>query len=131
MNEKGIIILAHGSRLNEANGEVLGLVRLLAQKEASGLFCGVAFLQGGGPTLEEAIERAVAAGCTTVYVVPFFLTSGVHIREDLPQMLKQAGEANPGLELVRCRHLGCDPRLTSFLWERAAEKIQESEVSIQ
>ncbi|MEW5920892.1 MAG: CbiX/SirB N-terminal domain-containing protein [Bacillota bacterium] len=122
MAEQGVIILAHGSRLAEANGEVLKLAGLLAEKEGVGVFCGVAFLQGGSPALYEALDQAAAAGCTTIYIVPFFLTSGVHIREDLPLMLKHAGQAHPGLELVQCRPLGCDPRLTSLLWERVREK---------
>ncbi len=125
MNEKGIILLAHGSRLDEADAEVLRLAQLLAEKEASGFFCGVAFLQGGRPNLDEAVKEAVAAGCTVVYVVPFFLTAGVHIKEDLPRMLAQAREAHPGLELVQCRHLGCDPHLASLLFARVTEKMSD------
>lgn len=125
MPEQGIIMLAHGSRLAQANGEVFSLAALLSKNEGAGFYSAVAFLQGGNPSLEEAVGKAAAAGCTAVYIVPFFLTSGVHIKEDLPQMLDQARQLHPELELVQCRHLGCDPRLTSLLWERVMEKIPQ------
>ena len=125
MTERGVILLAHGSRLQEANEEVLQLAELLENNEGTGLYCGVAFLQGGNPTLKEAVKGAVGAGCTSIFIVPFFLTSGVHIREDIPEMLEQARQDNPGLNLVLCRQLGCDPRLASILWERVEEKMGE------
>ena len=125
LSAKGIILLAHGSRLDEANSEVLGLAGRLAEKEGPEWYCGAAFLQGGSPDLDEAVKEAAAAGCGVVYVVPLFLTAGVHIRKDLPQMLARAGEANSGLELVQCRHLGCDPRLVHLIFERVAEKMPD------
>ena len=125
MPEQGIIMLAHGSRLAEANNEVFGLAALLSKNEGAGFYNAVAFLQGGGPSLDEAVGEAAAAGCTTVYVVSFFLTSGIHIKEDIPQMLERARQLYPEVELVQCRNLGCDPRLTSLLWERVMEKIPQ------
>ena len=126
MTQHGVILLAHGSRLQEANEEVLQLAALMEKNEGTGLYCSVAFLQGGNPTLQEAVTKTVAADCTSIFIVPFFLTSGVHIREDIPEMLEQARQLNPGTTLVLCRPLGCDPRLASILWERVAEKMAET-----
>lgn len=118
-------MLAHGSRLQEANGEVLQLAALLEKNEGAGYYCGVAFLQGGSPTLQEAVKDAVAEGCTYIFTVPFFLTSGVHIRDDIPEMLERVRRDNSELTLVLCRPLGCDPRLAPILWERVTEKMTE------
>lgn len=121
MSKRGIVVLAHGSRLQEANEEVIELVSRFGANEGNGLYCGVAFLQGGNPGLPEAVATAVAQKCNPIYIVPFFLTSGVHIREDIPQMLDQARQTHPGVAMIQCRPLGCDPRLTSILWERVTE----------
>lgn len=123
MAKSGVIMLAHGSRLQEANEEVLKLAPLLGKAGGNGLYCGVSFLQGGEPGLDEAVNKAVEKGCTTIYVVPFFLTSGVHIREDLPQMLEKSREAHPEIKLVQCRPMGCDHGLIPILWERVKEKM--------
>jgi len=120
-------MLGHGSRLAEANGEVFSLAALLSKNEGAGFYNAVAFLQGGGPSLEEAVGEAAAAGCTTVYIVPFFLTSGIHIKDDIPQMLERVRQLYPEVELVQCQHLGCDPRLTSLLWDRIKEKMPQNQ----
>lgn len=125
MTKRGVILLAHGSRLQEANEEVFQLAALLETNEGAGFYCGVAFLQGGSPTLQEAVTSAVTEGCTFIFTVPFFLTSGVHIRDDIPEMLEQVRQDNPELTLVLCRPLGCDPRLAPILWERVTEKMTE------
>lgn len=90
MAEQGVILLAHGSRLAGANGEVRKLAALLGDEKGTDFYRGVAFLQGGSPSLEEAVGKAAAGGCTSIFIVPFFLTSGVHVTEDLPEMLERA-----------------------------------------
>ncbi len=131
MPKQGVIVLAHGSRRAEANEEVLKLATMLSEKEGLGFYSDVAFLQGGGPSLADTIAKAVTGGCTSIFVVPFFLTSGVHIQEDLPELLGRVRQNHPHLDLVECHPLGCDPKLTCILWERVTEKMNLKNMEVK
>lgn len=124
MPATAVILLAHGSRLQEANDDVAGLAALLqehAGTEKARVYH--AFLQFGKPSLEEIIESCAQNGFKEILVLPLFLTSGVHITEDIPALMAEAKERYPQVAIKQCRLLGCDSRLVPYLWERAAEQL--------
>lgn len=124
MPKTEVILLAHGSRLQEANDEVLKLAQHLKQsKPKEDISTSSAFLQFGKPSLEETIDAAVENGCQEVLIVPLFLTPGVHINEDIPEIVSGAQEKYPEIEFKQCQLLGCDPRLVPILWERVNEQL--------
>ena len=84
----GIIVFAHGSRLEPANEAVRAIARQLA---AAGGFATVetAFLELGEPSLEGAVEALVARGVHDILVVPYFLTLGIHLERDLPSIINR------------------------------------------
>jgi sirohydrochlorin cobaltochelatase len=57
----------------------------------------LAYLELMSPTLPEAGERLVGAGCTRVDVVPLFLGTGGHVRQDLPALLEGLRAAHPSV----------------------------------
>ena len=84
----GIIVFAHGSRLEPANEAVRAVARQLAA--AGGLEAvETAFLELGEPSLEGAVEALVARGVHDILVVPYFLTLGIHLERDLPSIINQ------------------------------------------
>lgn len=121
MKKTAVITLAHGSRLEEANREVIKLAETLMEKAAEGLRIFPAFLQFGKPSLEDSLEKAVVEGYPEVIVAPLFLTSGVHITRDIPEILSKMQERYPQVRLQQCHHLGCDSRLVPLIWERVEE----------
>lgn len=84
----GIIVFAHGSRLEPANQAVRAATRQLA---TAGRFEAVetAFLELGQPNLEGAVEALVARGVHDILVVPYFLTLGMHLERDLPRIINR------------------------------------------
>jgi len=74
----GIIVFAHGSRLEPANEAVRSVARQLV---GAGRFETVeaAFLELGEPSLEGAVEALVGRGVHDILVVPYFLTLGIHL----------------------------------------------------
>jgi len=58
-----------------------------------------------------------------VIVLPYFLHFGVHLREDIPQMIRKAALRSPQVRLVLGRHLGYDDALVALV----AKRIGESE----
>lgn len=93
--KRGLLLFAHGARdprWAEPFDAVAARVRALAPAVAVEL----AFLEFMSPTLREAGERLVAAGCERVDVLPLFLGAGGHVRKDLPALLAALSEAHPG-----------------------------------
>jgi sirohydrochlorin ferrochelatase len=123
MPKLGVILLFHGSRLKEANEDVLKLAELLQDHHNhSEIYTGTAFLQFGRPSLEDAIKKTVSNGCLEIVIAPLFLTSGIHITEDIPEIISRAEKLYPEVKFKQCRPLGCDPRLIPIIWERVEER---------
>ena len=47
------------------------------------------------PSLQEAGDALCAAGCRRIEVLPMFLGSGGHLRQDLPPLLQRLRERHP------------------------------------
>jgi len=88
----GIIVFAHGSRLEPANEAV----RAVAANWRAGVSKRGNSISGvSEPSLEGAVEALVARGVHDILVVPYFLTLGIHLERDLPSIINQiATESN-------------------------------------
>src|SRR5438093_7215050 len=95
-----IIVFAHGSQVREANEGVAELAAKIADR--SGVPARAAFLDVASPSLAEAVSLAVGSGARRVILVPFFLTLGLHMREDLPKLVASERAAHPGIEILVC-----------------------------
>ena len=117
-----LILFAHGSRVESANEGVRAVARDLAQM---GSFRQVApaFLELGQPDLAGAVSGLVRQGFRQVVVVPYFLTFGLHMEQDLPQLISGIQEAHPGLEIRVAPPLEGHPGLVQVLAERARQAV--------
>jgi sirohydrochlorin ferrochelatase len=121
----GIILFAHGSRVEEANQSV----HQLAQKvEEVGPYAYVraAFLELGHPDLPKAIREAADAGLRRVIVVPYFLTMGIHLRRDLPKLVQAAKQNHPDFELEVGHSLEGHPLMPALILSRVQEALDGS-----
>jgi sirohydrochlorin ferrochelatase len=88
---KALIILAHGSRRDESNLEIIALsdkVRTLAGSDYD--LVKYAFLELVEPSLFHTIEQCIDNGCSHISVLPYFLNSGNHVTKDIPRIIKTA-----------------------------------------
>jgi sirohydrochlorin cobaltochelatase len=96
MSHQGLILFAHGARDArwaapfEAVARRVRLERPLLQVR-------LAFLEFMLPSLPEAAAQLCAAGCTSVEVLPLFLGTGGHLRNDLPPMVQSLCSAYPAV----------------------------------
>ena len=113
----GIIVFAHGSRLEPANEAVRAVARQLA---AAGRLEAVepAFLELGEPSLEGAVERLVARDVHDILVVPYFLTLGVHLERDLPNIINQLASRIGHVRIRVAAPLDGHPALVEALLDR-------------
>ena len=114
----GIIVFAHGSRIEPANEAVRAVAAELAYA-GSFEYVEPAFLELGQPDLEGAVQRLQAKGVTKVVVIPYFLTLGLHLERDLPRIVTEISRKFSGLEIVVTNPLDGHPGLVQVLLDRA------------
>lgn len=104
-----LLLVAHGSRRENANLEVFALGQHLS---ASVEFdrVSVAFLELAQPSIPDGIDQAIAAGATRIVVLPYFLSDGRHVGEGIPALLAAA----------RARYSACDIEMTPYLGQSPA-----------
>ncbi len=115
--KKGYIVLAHGSRAMEANESLKEIADMVAQKLNSETVR-AAYMSHGKPSLEDAAAELVELGCSSVVVAPFFLSKGIHLKEDIPGILEKLEAKFTTAKFLFTEHLGVDPRLADILVDR-------------
>jgi sirohydrochlorin cobaltochelatase len=102
---RGVLLFAHGARDARWAAPFDDVARRLAALEPS-LAVRLAFLEFMTPTLRDAGEALVAAGCTRIDVVPLFLGAGGHVRKDLPALLDEMRATHPNVQWQMQRAIG-------------------------
>jgi sirohydrochlorin ferrochelatase len=120
MKHTALLLIAHGSRQEEANAD---LYHLVGQLRATGRYDLVeaAFLELAEPDIDEGAARCVARGAGRVILVPYFLSAGVHVRRDLAEARRRLAERYPDVEFRLAEPLGRHPLLAQIVSERAQE----------
>jgi sirohydrochlorin ferrochelatase len=120
----GIIVFAHGSRIEPANQAVRSVAADLAR---AGNFAHVeaAFLELGQPALQGAVTTLLSNGVTRILVIPYFLTLGMHLERDLPRLIDAIAQAHPGIEISVTKPLDGHPALVQALLDRANSLSQK------
>src|SRR5215208_1521706 len=121
---RGIIVFAHGSRIESANEAVRTVAVELAR--ASGNRVEAAFLELGEPDLEGAAARLVEAGVDTITVIPYFLTLGLHMERDLPPLMEKISNTYNGLPIAVTPPLDGHPALLQVLLDRSMSAFHSS-----
>ncbi|HXA04222.1 MAG TPA: CbiX/SirB N-terminal domain-containing protein [Bryobacteraceae bacterium] len=117
-----IVIFAHGSSIESANDSVRRIADSV-RREAGFELVETAFLEQGRPDLGGAIEAAVAQGARRVVVVPYFLTLGLHLQRDLPNIVSGLAGLHKGVEIRVALPLDGHPALGDILKQRALEVL--------
>ena len=87
----GIIIVDHGSKVAAANERLERLCEGYAATRAPKHWVvRPAHMELASPSISEAFDALVEAGCATIVCHPFFLSQGRHVREDVPALLDEA-----------------------------------------
>jgi sirohydrochlorin cobaltochelatase len=92
--KQGLLLFAHGAR-DRAWAAPFEDVAARLRAGAPAVPVELAFLELMAPTLAEAGDRLVAAGCRAVDVVPLFLGAGGHVRRDVPDLVARLVAAHP------------------------------------
>ena len=119
---RGVLVVGHGSRREEANLDVLEAARRIGGRGGFDLV-EAAFLEIAHPDIAEGFARLVGRGARHVVVHPYFLSPGRHTRGDIPVEVRAAAE----------RHAGVTYQLTEplaahrLVIDASVERIREAE----
>jgi sirohydrochlorin cobaltochelatase len=117
---KAIILFGHGSRDPLWRQPIEAVAARLAAIQPD-LPVRCAYLELDTPDLASAAAELVAAGARSITIVPLFLGTGRHAREDLPRLLQRLGAAHPQVRFTVRRSAGEDPRVIDLLANIALE----------
>jgi sirohydrochlorin ferrochelatase len=117
-----IVIFAHGSSIESANDSVRRVAESV-RRDGGFDIVQAAFLEQGRPDLAQAIALVVGQGARRVIVVPYFLTLGIHLQRDLPNIVKGLASIHKGVEIRVAPPLDGHPALSGILKERAREML--------
>jgi sirohydrochlorin ferrochelatase len=122
MNSTAILIMAHGSRIAEAN-EAAREVAKMVQGMTDIDIIEVAFRELHEPDIQQGIDTCVARGAKKILLIPYFLFMGAHVQHDLPEEILEAQKRHPGLEMEMGPHLGVHRKLAEIVVDRIAEGL--------
>lgn len=122
MSNKAILLIAHGSRRKEANQELVKLSELVKER-MSDYIIKISYLELAEPSIPQGAEHCVEAGATEVVLLPYFLSMGMHVVEDLQEFRQQFIEKYPDVTFKVAPPLGLHPKMIEILIDRFHETV--------
>jgi sirohydrochlorin ferrochelatase len=115
-----LLLIAHGSRRAEANAD---LETVAADMRARGRFAVVqcSYLELAEPDIHTGGLNCVQVGATSVVMLPYFLSPGRHVSEDLTAARDRLTAAFPHVRFALAAPLAGHPKLLDAVADRAAE----------
>jgi len=114
------VLIAHGSRRPEANADLVRLAGLLHPRLPEDRI-EIAYLELAEPSIPTALQKCVDAGAATVRMLPFFLSAGAHVTEDLEEFRREFAGQHPSVRILLAPPIGLHPGIVDILVDRLAE----------
>ena len=113
---KALLLVAHGSRRKLSNDEVVTLADKLKNNCLEQYaIVRPAFLEIAEPLIPEGIKQCIDDGATSVIILPYFLNSGRHVTDDIPEIVNHARHLYPQIDINIADHLGASERMMDLL----------------
>lgn len=104
---RSLLLVAHGSRRRESNDEVRRLTEVLRAKSGARfhtVHC--AFLELAEPSIPDGIQACIDGGAEEVVVLPYFLSAGRHVQQDIPGQVALKQREHPNVRIEIAPYLG-------------------------
>lgn len=122
-----IILLGHGSPKKDANNldNMAAMLHAMLHAGCREECVKVAYLQFAEPGIMATIKDSVERGAKKVVLHPFFLSAGMHVTKDIPEMIDEARRLYPGVSFIYTEPLGIHEKMAHIVMERisAAEPL--------
>jgi precorrin-8X/cobalt-precorrin-8 methylmutase len=115
-----ILLAGHGSPKKDANSleHIAKLLHEMIHPECSEECVRVSYLQFAEPNISGALEDCARDGAKKVIIHPYFLSSGMHVTVDIPEIIKETESKFPDVEFVYTEPLGIHRKMAELVLER-------------
>ncbi|QEL15345.1 sirohydrochlorin chelatase [Limnoglobus roseus] len=115
-----LLLIAHGSRRAEANADLEFVADAMRQRGRYPIVQ-VSYLELAEPSIPAGGELCVQRGATRVTMLPYFLSPGVHVRDDMEELRTELAAKFPAVLFRLAEPLGRHPLLLDVVEQRASE----------
>ena len=113
---KALLLIAHGSNRQFSNDEIQTLTaRLKAKIHNRFDYVACVFLELAKPSIADGIQQCAANGIEEIVLLPYFLSAGKHIAEDIPSIVAAQRRRYPHIDIQICDYLGKRPEMEDLL----------------
>ncbi|WP_109687155.1 sirohydrochlorin chelatase [Tumebacillus permanentifrigoris] len=120
--EDAILIVGRGSSDPDANSDLFKVSRLLWERTPV-KFVETCYIGVTEPNFEDGLKRCIALGAKRVYILPYFLFTGVLIQR-IEGFMEPFSLTYPDVELKLAEYFGFHDALIELIEERAEEAAQ-------
>ena len=122
-NMKSLLIVAHGSRRRESNDEVRQLAGQLGALESMYDRIEPAFLELAEPSIPDGLRQLIQSGSEDIVVMPYFLSAGRHVAEDIPREVDSVRAEYPAVTIHLAPYLGAAAGITRLILSQADSEL--------
>ena len=116
---KAILLVDHGSRLEEANQMLISMADLVQQMAGSEVIVRPAHMELAEPSIKSGFDNCVEAGATEIVVFPYMLSPGKHSTRDIPRLVAEVATAHPDVTWSVTPAFGIHEKLGEIILGRA------------
>lgn len=116
---KALLLVAHGSRRQASNDEVRALTEAVREENIDFDVVSCAFLELAEPSIPDGLRLLIGQGAEDIVVLPYFLSAGRHVVEDIPREVQVVTGEFPGVQIHQAPYLGASPEVTRLLLRQA------------
>tara|TARA_B100000315_G_scaffold215253_1_gene214452 strand:- start:5331 stop:6323 length:993 start_codon:yes stop_codon:yes gene_type:complete len=121
--KKGFLIVAHGSRKDDANQQVKNLVNELRNYFQSNMF-EPAFMELASPTIEDGIKALAKKNMDQLVAYPYFLFKGMHFSKDVPNFIQEIiNKLEKKVDFKMLDPIGQHPKITDLVQEELYDEV--------
>jgi sirohydrochlorin ferrochelatase len=121
-NDSAALLIAHGSRREEANLDLARLAAALCERNIFPIV-EIAYLELAQPAIPEGCRACVERGARHVLLLPYFLSAGAHAKDDLERFRGELALAHPQVRFTLCKPLSMHPLLIEIVVDRLREGL--------
>jgi len=116
---KALLVVAHGSRRVLSNQEVKQMTAQLRDQltKTKSNYCHIdcAFLELAEPSIPHGITHCLTAQAQQIQILPYFLSAGRHVSEDIPRIVAEQQACYPDVSIQILPHIGAAQTMAMLL----------------
>ena len=112
-----LLVMVHGTPKPEANDDIIQVVKTVRERKIYDRV-DIGYMECNQPDIPTAISAMVTTGAQSVVAVPYFLHTGRHVCEDLPNFIAEAQLTHPHVQFRMGNFIGASQKVTDLLLKR-------------